>query len=83
MSPELTTQDLADTLEYWKSRAIRAEDLLQGSVDRELGNRMGVGETVGERDRDGNLVSRNDSRYFTTTGAAIEAAKVQAAAEEG
>jgi hypothetical protein len=35
-----------------------------------------------ERDRDGNPVLRNDPRYFTTTGAALEAAKVQAAAEE-
>jgi hypothetical protein len=33
-----------------------------------------------ERDRDGNPVLRNDPRYFTTTGAALEAAKVQAAA---
>jgi hypothetical protein len=35
-----------------------------------------------ERDRDGNPVLRNDPRYFTTTSAAIEAAKVQAAKEE-
>lgn len=37
---ELTTQDLADTLAYWKSRAIRAEKLLQGYIDRELGNTL-------------------------------------------
>ena len=83
----LTTEDLADTLAYWKSRAIRAEKLLQGYIDRELGNTLS-GPTQAnaeqwERDHDGNPVSPDDPRYFTTTSAAIEAAKVQAAAEEG